>query len=412
MSSRPGPFHGRSGRGARFGAPAVLFVAACAGVLNAQDGPPARPDRALLRQLAAETRALHEEMGRGVLRVQLPPPRWLDVVAADEPDNPLTKYKGLDPKVREQLERRAGRAASPEGEPVARAAEAGPFTRAATDVDLQPGSAPVIVVPPPKPARPQPSAAAGPASAAAFSANNVALVLDDRGHLLVPLYLEREAAAAGAIRVRGPDGALVDARFVGSDRQTNLTVLQMTQPAGDPVGLGEEERPADGSLVLTVAPHDGAERLGLWTGAATEYGVVFSVDGRCRGVARFGQFLSARACRLIAEQIIRHGAVKRATLGVIITQVPRADGGGNAAATVDRSGIGSGNAMRVDQVMPDSPADRAGIRPGDLVLTLAGQSVGDLASLAAAIAARSGPTEMTLSRGGRVLTVTVELQQK
>jgi hypothetical protein len=389
---------------------AALAVALCVGgrsALDAQDVPAVEGKRPLLDRLAAETRALHEQVRRGVLRVQLPPPRWLDVVAAADPDNPLTKYKELDPKVREQLERRARRAASPEGEPLARAADSGPSTSPASDVNLQLGNASVIVVAPPKPAQSQPSRDVDLAAPATFSANNVALVLDDAGHLLVPLYLEPEAAAGGSIRVSDPDGKLVDARFVGSDRQTNLTVLQMTRPAGQPVRLGEEDRPADGALVMTVTPHDGAEKLGLWTGAATEYGVVFSVDGRCEGVARFGQFLGGRACRLIAEQIIRHGSVKRATLGVIITQVPRVDGGATPAPA-----DGSANAMRVDQVMPNSPAEAAGIRPGDVVLTLAGQPVGDLASLAAAIAARSGPTEITLSRDGRVVTVTVELQQK
>ena len=32
------------------------------------------------------------------------------------------------------------------------------------------------------------------------------------------------------------------------------------------------------------------------------------------GIARYGQFLGGSACQLIADQIIRHGAVRRATL--------------------------------------------------------------------------------------------------
>jgi S1-C subfamily serine protease len=158
-----------------------------------------------------------------------------------------------------------------------------------------------------------------------------------------------------------------------------------------------------------VTPQDGGGRLGMWTGVGKDYGVVFGVDGTCLGVARFGQFLSGRACRLIAQQIIRHGSVKRATLGVIVTHVE--DAAEQAPTPASQSGPGRPG-LRVDQVMPGSPAEKAGIRVGDRVASLGGEPVRDIPSLAAAIAARSGPTTIELSRDGRAVTVTVELQQK
>jgi hypothetical protein len=386
----------------------ILLLVLPAGA-SAQDAPATAPARPLLEQLDRETKALHREVQRGVLRVQLPPPRWLDEVAGHEADNPLTKYKELDPRVREQLEQRRRRSAA-EGAPLASAGEAGPSTQAVSDADWHIGdTAAVIVVPPPQPAvrEAQQAAPSAPGvTSPAFSPNNVGLLLDEQGHLLVPLYLEREAAAKESIRVSSPGGKVTDARFVGSDRQTNLTVLRMIEPAGEPVRLGVEDRPVEGSLVLLVTPHDGSGRLSLWTGNGRDYAAVFSIDGQCAGVARFGQFLSGRACRLIAEQIIRHGSVKRATLGVMITQVARDD------ATGQQSPLVGGRAMRVDQVIAGSPADAAGIRVGDIVLALAGQAASDIPSLAAAIAARSGPTEVRLLRGGQVITVTVDLQQK
>jgi S1-C subfamily serine protease len=224
--------------------------------------------------------------------------------------------------------------------------------------------------------------------------------------VLVPLYVERATAEEQPVRVADPQGRLAEARFVGSDRQTNLTVLKLARPAGEAVRLAEEDRPPKGSLVLLVTPHDGSDKLAIWGVGGREYAAVFLTDGRCAGVARFGQFLSGRACRLIAEQIIRHGSVRRATLGVIVTQVPEGDGASAAAPAV------RGPAMRVDQVISGSPADKAGIRPGDFVVALAGEPVRDIPGLAAAIAARSGPTRIELVRAGQVVTVTVELEQK
>lgn len=377
---------------------AAILIVGGSTTTSAQDAAP-REERPLLEELTRETQSLHRQVRRSVLRVQLPPPRWLDEVAAREADNPLNKYKGLDPMVRRQLEQRARRAASPEGEALARSAGVSLSATSASDADVQVrGSAAIIVVPPPDPQSVS-------TTAPVFAPNSVCIVLDDQGHLLVPLYLERETAAEQPIRVSGPDGTLIEARFIGSDRQTNLTVLKVTEPAGEPVRLAEEERPADGALVLSVAPHDGSGKLGLWTGEGRDYALTFSIDGRCAGVARFGQFLSGRACKLIASQIIRHGSVKRATLGVIVTQLTKVEG-------LQSSAVAPVASMRVDQVIAGAPADEAGIRPGDFVVSLAGEPVADLPSLAAAIAARSGPTQITLLRDGQTLTVTVDLQQK
>ena len=84
-------------------------------------------------------------------------------------------------------------------------------------------------------------------------------------------------------------------------------------------------KPADGSLVLLLSPGDGTGRLGVWNGGGRDYGVVVNLDGQVAGITRSGQFLGGPACQLIADQIIRNGAVRRATLGVIITQIEKDD---------------------------------------------------------------------------------------
>jgi serine protease Do len=134
---------------------------------------------------------------------------------------------------------------------------------------------------------------------------------------------------------------------------------------------------------------------------------VFAIDGGCLGVSRPGQFLGGRACRLIAEQIVRHGAVKRATLGVIITEIRKDDPLRRRSPP-----LGDRAAVRVDQVMPGSAAERAGLRTGDVLVALAGEAVNDIPTFAAAIAARRGPTELQVVRGAEVVTVTVDLQQR
>jgi S1-C subfamily serine protease len=259
-----------------------------------------------------------------------------------------------------------------------------------------------------------------PASAAgAVAPHSIALPLDDAGNLQVPIYLERETAEAHPVRCAEPQrGRVVEARFVGSDRQTNLTVLCIAPPADAPttrptptVRFREaqqvNDRPAEGSLLVYISPGDGSGRLALWNGASQEFGLVYQTDGAFAGIARYGQFLSGRACRLIADQLIEHGSVRRATLGVLVSELRHDD-----PLRRQLPVLGSHTAMRVEQVVPGSAAEKAGLRPGDLLLTLAGEAVSDIPSLAASIAARSGRTELQILRDGQVREVVVDLQPK
>jgi S1-C subfamily serine protease len=127
--------------------------------------------------------------------------------------------------------------------------------------------------------------------------------------------------------------------------------------------------------------------------------VIVSIDGRVNGVARAGQFLSGSACRLIARQLIQFGSVRRATLGVLITEIQPEDKSARPA-------------MRIDQVMAGSAAQKAGLRAGDLVLAIGGEPVGDIPSFAAAIVAQDGPTALRIRRGTQDLTLTVILEQQ
>jgi S1-C subfamily serine protease len=393
------------------------------GATRGEEPAPAGERHPLLEQLNRETRALYDDVQRSVLRVQLPPQRWLDNYAAKQ--NPLAKYQNLSPQMRSAIERRV-KPAAPEPEALVRAdttpsaTQQGTRPDQSTTSDAESAARTYIVVPPP-PAVHLTNAPADPVAGArleanfqpspTFAPNNVGVVLDEQGHVLVPLFVESDSGDSVekvelSIRVAGPDGAAIPATLVGSDRQTNLAVLKLDKPLGKPVRLGQE-KPADGSLVMSLSPADASGRLIVWNGGTQDSGVVFTSDGEMAGVARSGQFLTGAACRLIADQIIRHGAVKRATLGVIISEIAPGD-----PARQQFPALGMRAAMKIDQVMAGSAAERAGLKSGDLVVALAGEAVSDIPSFAAAIAAKTGQTELQLIRDGKLLHVTVELQAK
>jgi S1-C subfamily serine protease len=229
------------------------------------------------------------------------------------------------------------------------------------------------------------------------------LIFDDAGHLLVPLYLEKETVGDG-VRASVGDGPVLIATFVASDKQTNLTVLKLPANAGKPVKLSAK-RPMDGAMVMLLAPNSDSAKLMLWTGGQRDIaGVVVGVDGAVAGFARYGQFLSAGACKPVVEQLVATGKVKRAMLGVTVREVQRGD-----PAREQSAALGNQPALRVEEVLPRSAAALADLHRDDLILTVDGEPVGDPASFAAAIANRSGKTPMRVLRAGNRVDVTVEL---
>ena len=379
-----------------------LSIIACLIALGARS---ARADKAaldhdLLEELNKQTTALYHRAQAGIYHVQLPAPNWVNAYAMAA----VKRWdKQLDPELRKRLEGQDPNLSDAAGVQQGAAPQV-----AGEDATTLPGKGTYIVVRPRAIALEQRDPVLGglleapPATRPDFAPNNIGILLDPDGHLLVPLYVEREAVGAEPVKVSGPDGQAVTARFIGSDRQTNLTLLQVEKPAGQPVRLGSS-RPEAGALVMCLSPTDGSGHLGVWSDEAQENGIVLTTDGQVAGIARYGQFLSGSACGLIARQLVEFGSVKRATLGVLITEIRAAQGTPAGATT---------SGMRIDQVIADSAADKAGLRPGDVVLAIGPDAVRDLPSFAAAIAARNGPTELRVLRGQSVLRILVDLQQQ
>jgi hypothetical protein len=367
---------------------------------RADNAPTTRP---MLDELNRETTALYQRTQTGIYRIELPQPKWVNAYAMAAVKHWDTQ---LDPDLRRRLEQsRPMYVQGAEFEPDA-------TTRPGGDTTSVPGQGTYIVVRPDSAsAAPRDPVLGGtltapPTTQPGFTPNNIGLLLDDRGHILVPLYVEREAVGNNPVKLAGPDGQLTTGKFIGSDRQTNLTLLQVDKPSAKPVRLGSS-RPAIGSLVLCLAPADGSGRLGIWTDGAQNNGIIVTTSGDIAGVAHYGQFLAGSACELIVRQLEQYGAVRRATLGVLITEIRPDD-----PLRRQQPVLGVRSAMRIDQVIAGSAADKGGLKPGDFVLAIAGESVSDLPSFAAAIAARNGPTELQILRAQRTLRISVDLQQQ
>jgi hypothetical protein len=383
----------------------LLLSAATASVALAQQAT--TQPQGLLEQLDHDTRALYARIQGSVVRVALPPPMWVNELAAKE--SPLEKWKGqLDPAMRQKLEEHI------------KATRAGEYhqVNATVTTTTQPTTAPTGGAAPRQGAPAAEPAAGGSVTVLApvrvggnvqwrpvtitFS-NHIGVVIDTQGRVLVPLYVEREAVGQRKLPVTLADGRTVFARFVGSDRLLNLTVLQMDQPIGHAVRVAAG-RPSDGALVLMISPNAPGAHLQVWTGGHQDMGLVARMDGGIWGFARFGHFLKLDDALPVVDQLVQHGEIKRAQLGVWVQEVPPQDPLRQHVPL-----LSSRPALKVLEVVPGSAAQRAGLKVDDLVLSLAGQPVGDTTDFAMAISHTAGPADLRVIRDNAETTIRVEL---
>jgi S1-C subfamily serine protease len=346
-------------------APALWAVAVWAGDLATT--------RPILDGLNRETQTLFKEVAGSIVRVQLPIGSRLSGAAED----PLAKWAGrLDAQTRQRLEELHLHAPDSTYHSVE--------VRSTTQPAGGDGGTVILTL-------------------SRFVPNAIGLVFDDQQHLLIPHFVDK-TAFDGPVPLALGDGRLATATFVASDRLSDLTVLKLQDVKAQPATLGPG-KPDPGTLLLVISLNPAANRLTVWEGWEPDFAAVVNIDGGIAGFTKNGRFFCATAARPVVAELIDHGWVRRAFLGVgIATVVP------NDPQRQANPALGATPAIRINDVIPGSAAQQGGLLPGDLILTLAGQSVGDAPGFAAAIANRRGRTVMTVLRDTQRLDITVDLQ--
>jgi S1-C subfamily serine protease len=256
------------------------------------------------------------------------------------------------------------------------------------------------------------------------------------GFLLTNAHVVGRAEAGTALF---SDGTTAPYRVVGSDPLSDLAVVRADGPTLDPAVLGEADELVVGQLVVAVGSPLGltgsvtagvVSALGrsLPTSAGARASLVEDViqtdaalnpgnsggalaDARARivgintAVAGVGVGLAVpinSTTRKIIAALMRDGHVRRAYLGIVNVPAPL------PAKLQARFGRASG--LRVYEVVPGSPAARAGLRAGDLLITAGGKPVTraqDLQKLMFSDAI-GRPLAITVMRNGALVDVIVE----
>ncbi len=263
-----------------------------------------------------------------------------------------------------------------------------------------------------------------------------AVVFTDDGFLLTNAHVTGSAREGSA---EFSDGTSVPFTVAGTDPLSELAVLRAAGPTPPPAQLGDSDELVVGQLVVAVGNPLGlagsvtagvVSALGrslptrsgnaarviedvIQTDAALNPGNSGGalVDARARvvgvntAVAGVGLGLAVplnTTTNRIISSLMREGRVRRAYLGLATMPAPVPD------RLRERSG--QRRALRVVEVVPGSPASRAGLRDGDLLLAAGGNQVSSAQDLQRLMFADAigRPLQATVLRNGALVDVIAE----
>ncbi len=259
------------------------------------------------------------------------------------------------------------------------------------------------------------------------------------GHILTN---EHVIDGAQDIKVDLSDRKTYSAKVIGSDAPSDLAVLKISATGLPVLDLGNSDAVRVGDVCLAVGNPLGVgetvtsgiisakqRATGLSSGSFEDFlqtdapinkgnsgGALVNTRGELIGINSqilsstgasigIGFAIPSNMARSVMDQLIQKGKVQRGMLGVGIQSVTS-----DLAASLGLKGV---RGVLVNSVSPGGPGDKAGLKPGDVIVRLNGKDVNDPNTLRNDIASTAPGTEITLTidRNGTEQDVHAKLGQ-
>ncbi|WP_442430881.1 Do family serine endopeptidase [Nitrospira sp. T9] len=264
------------------------------------------------------------------------------------------------------------------------------------------------------------------------------VIVREDGIIVTNNHVVGEDAREADIRLS--DKSNMIARVIGRDKETDIAVLKIESDRKFPVAhFGDSNALKVGQWVLAVGNPMGLDRtvtLGVISGIGRERlnlsryenfiqtdaainpgnsgGPLFNLRGEVIGINTaiihmaqgIGFSIPADMVSRVVDQLVSQGRVVRGWLGVGIQSLTK--------ELAEQFGIKEGHGVLVNEVYEHDPAHVAGIKPGDIIVSVDNSSV-DSPNQLSRLVARVGPGEnakILVLREGKELTYLVPIVER
>ncbi|HEY6483212.1 MAG TPA: DegQ family serine endoprotease [Steroidobacteraceae bacterium] len=262
-------------------------------------------------------------------------------------------------------------------------------------------------------------------------------IVSPDGYILTNTHV---VANADEVTVRLTDRREFQAKVIGADERTDVAVIKINANNLPTVRLGDPGKIKPGQWVLAIGSPFGFENsatAGIISATARSLpsdnyvpfiqtdvavnpgnsgGPLFNLAGEVIGInsqifSRTGGYMGVSfaipidVARNVEDQLIKTGKVVRGRIGVTIQDVN--------AQLAESFGLDRPRGALVSSVEKDGPAAKAGLQPGDVILSVNGKVIEHFGELSGAIAAMKPGSEATLDiwRSGKKRPVSVKIAE-
>jgi serine protease Do len=219
------------------------------------------------------------------------------------------------------------------------------------------------------------------------------VVIDKKGYILTNNHVVEDA---DEVKVSFVDGKTVNGKVIGTDPKSDLAIVKVDNVDVQAARLGDSEKVAVGEWVIAIGNPFGLDhtvtvgvlsaknRSGFDSGHYEDFlqtdasinpgnsgGPLVDLDGEVIGIntmiagmgTGIGFAVPSSMAKPISDQLIKNGRVHRPYLGVMMQDL----------TPELRKSLGQGapdKGALVGQVQPGSPAEKAGIKPRDVIIDL------------------------------------------
>src|SRR5215468_10951437 len=231
------------------------------------------------------------------------------------------------------------------------------------------------------------------------------VIVTNEGHIITNTHVVDQV---DQIEVQLSDGRIKTARLIGADSQLDLAVLEIDDPGVKPLVLADSDTVQPGDSVLAIGNPFGLQETvtdGIisWKGEPNSTdlrgellqtnaainpgnsgGPLINVRGEVVGINEqilsrsggsegIGFAIPSNTARMALESVLKHGRIIRGYLGI-------QTGASQRDAGADTGGV------TVGDVVSGSPAEQAGLQPGDVILEFDGREVKSFRALRTLVA--------------------------